>query len=266
MRRTAIVLAVAGSLALATDIRAQTTRIEGRVVDGASGVPIASAEVRLYALTGNTEYRAFTQDGGSFTITGVAAGRYVAQAHRIGYVLREDTVRIGVGAVERLNIILMPDPVPLPGVPAEGRTRMPPDVMAGFWERRDRHTGYFMTREDIDRLRPHRMADLFRRIPGTQIQLIGDGPVAISGRVRNADGRPCVPAMFVDGIPYVMTERGLDDFSPANIEAVEVYSGASRIPAQFNMTGRVQPRWRNDQIIGNPRCGVIVLWTRRASR
>jgi hypothetical protein len=61
-----------------------------------------------------------------------------------------------------------------------------------------------------------------------------------------------------------MTDRGLDDFSPHDIAAIEVYTGAARIPAEFNVTGRDQPRWRTDQIVGNPRCGVIALWTRRA--
>jgi hypothetical protein len=260
---TVLTVAAAMALLLPATILGQTTSVEGRVIDSANGAPVAAADVRLRALTSGVEFRATTGDQGLFTVAGLALGRYLARIERVGYLIREDTVNLGLESVTRLEFELAPDPVLLPGVPAEGRAHAPLNAMSGFWERRERNIGHFITREDIDRLKPNRTADLFRRIPGTQIHPIGYGQVAIFARVRNADGRPCIPAMFVDGAPYVMTDRGLDDFNPASIEAIEVYSGSARIPPQFNATGRDQPRWRNDQIIGNPRCGVIVLWTRR---
>lgn len=256
-------LLVIVQMAVPLNVHSQSLRLDGRVLDSTTGAPVAAADIRLLAITRGIEFRANTRLNGAFSFLALPHGTYVARVDRVGYVTLQDTVEVNAGTTGPLEFRLVPAPVPISEVKVETRARAPLDAMHGFWQRRERNLGHFITRADIDSLRPHRTADLFRVIPGARIQALGDGRVAVFGRVRSIDGRVCVPATFVDGVPYVMTHRGLDDFNPTGIEAVEVYTGSARIPAEFNVTGRDQPAFRNDQIIGTPRCGVVVIWTRR---
>jgi hypothetical protein len=61
----------------------------------------------------------------------------------------------------------------------------------------------------------------------------------------------CPTLFFLDGTSIGNADRlDLDFILPLDqIEAVEVYSGASQIPVMFNRTGSA--------------CGVIAFWTRR---
>ena len=59
----------------------------------------------------------------------------------------------------------------------------------------------------------------------------------------------CPIQFYLDGAPYEVTPSQLDnDIAAQMIEAVEVYDGSSKIPAQF--AGY------------KAGCGVVVLWTR----
>jgi hypothetical protein len=53
----------------------------------------------------------------------------------------------------------------------------------------------------------------------------------------------------MNGMPFPMTSDGVINsfIGPEEVEAVEVYTGTSQIPPQFNST--------------NARCGVVVIWT-----
>jgi hypothetical protein len=263
VRRTLLALAVAIAGGAVT-AHGQQNVVQVRVID-ASNTPVADAELGLRRIAGETEMRSVTARDGVAFFRAVAPGRYVLRTEALGFTTREDTISIGSGTLQ-LELLLAIAPVPLPGVEAEGRVRPREDGMSGFWLRRSQGIGTFLTREEIERLRPLKTADIFRRVPETRIELMNYAPVAVFGRTRDIQGRPCVPAMFVDGAPYVMSDRGLDDFNPDDIEALEMYSGSARIPAQFNATGRAQPRGRDDQIFGSPRCGAIIIWTRRGQR
>ena len=66
-----------------------------------------------------------------------------------------------------------------------------------------------------------------------------------SGRVTMRDG--CTPRYYVNGAPFTpMAGMTIEQFPPAELEAVEIYVGTS-VPAEFFGGG----------------CGVVVLWTRR---
>lgn len=128
-------------------------------------------------------------------------------------------------------------------------------VLAGFRHRSERGLGWYFDREEIERLRPSRVTDLLRHVPGVNLVSSGSGMqrVASVGRAR---GRNCSAQVFIDGMLVnggIGQETGgvpIDNYvSPASLEGVEVYRGSSTVPAEF----------LND---GSP-CGVIVLWTRR---
>ena len=58
----------------------------------------------------------------------------------------------------------------------------------------------------------------------------------------------------MNGMPFPTGIDGVNSYiSPEEVEAVEVYTGASELPAQFNATAY------------NARCGVILIWTLNGS-
>jgi hypothetical protein len=60
----------------------------------------------------------------------------------------------------------------------------------------------------------------------------------------------CPVKYYVDGAPYTPDDRGMDEISVSDVEAVEVYRRASETPAEF--------------LDSDSRCGVVVIWTKRA--
>jgi hypothetical protein len=144
----------------------------------------------------------------------------------------------------------------------------PPGSFAGFWDRRARAQGYFVTREEIEALRPVHSADILRGIPGLRLIAARNGTFDVrlarprhtsrdpGYRVRALHGNPGTPAndcptqLFVDGHAYHNDTMSFDEaFRPNEIEAIEVYNSPGQTPAQFGGT-RAQ-------------CGVIVIWLRR---
>jgi hypothetical protein len=260
--RFALIALVA--LAVAPPAAAQNAILAGRVIDSITGEGVSAVHVEVVASRSRIIATSLSDSTGAVVIGPFPAGRYTLRLQRVGYATSEEPITAEAGVTPRLEFALTPAPVALPGVAAQGRAQPALGAMSGFWQRRERGLGHFVTREDIERIRPMRTEDILRTVPGARIESVGYGRVAIFGRVRNASGAPCIPATFVNGMPYVMTERGLDDFAPDEIEAVEVYSGASRIPAEFNATGsRAVAGRRDNPIVGSPRCGAIVIWTRR---
>jgi hypothetical protein len=58
--------------------------------------------------------------------------------------------------------------------------------------------------------------------------------------------RDCPPQYWLDGIPLM--NGSADEFSPDNVEAIELYAGPATTPPQFNTRGQT--------------CGTVVVWSR----
>ncbi len=67
----------------------------------------------------------------------------------------------------------------------------------------------------------------------------------------------CFPKYYLDGVARELITGELNTAVPlSGIEAIEIYSGPSEIPAQYSMPDRGPGgSW-------SAPCGVIVLWTR----
>lgn len=224
-----------------------------RVIDQASRLPIHNVTVLLRRLT-SAASEPIPTDSTGYIEKAIRPGDYEVSVNQLGYRVMADTVVVQPDEITSVVLELRIAPVPVDSVLA--RTDQRNSYLGGFWERRQRNIGYYFTREDIEKARPLRTADLFRRVPGAKVLRgsNGLGQLVTFERIRRIDGTVCPATFYVDGRPYVPSPAGLDDFPPDDIEAIEAYSGSARLPAQFNAVGK--------QRGVEPMCGVIVIWTR----
>lgn len=234
----ALALALALSPAWLVAQRAGT--LTGTVQD-ADGIPITGVTL---AVSG-TRSTATTDADGHFRLQNVAAGRLIIQARRLGFRPNETSVQLDGGATLDLSLTLERVVPTLEPVHVEGQRDEMSARLAGFYMRRDKGVGRFITRADIDRRSPFRTTDLLRSIPGVRVRMVDSFRSVLYFR-----GASCAPLIFLDGAPAAAGYFDPDLISPGSIEGIEVYSGPSTVPPQFIHSRR------------QGSCGVIVIWSR----
>jgi hypothetical protein len=223
----------------------RTTTLRGYVRDSLGG-PIRDVVVTVLT-KGNMTHSDST---GRFQLSGLPGGDTRVEYRRLGFAPETTRMALRAGGVDTVAVVLRALPAELAGVEVTDPNAEFRNGMSGFNRRRTAGYGHFITREEIEKYNTHQMADLLRRIPGVQFVRLPDGTMDVRlSRTNSGQGHDCPPEWLIDGI----RAPGLrvDDFAPDDLEGVEVYSGASTIPPEFNVSG------------GTVGCGVIVLWTKR---
>lgn len=233
-------------------------RIVGRVRDRATGRPVTSATVVL----GDGMGSAASDGQGRFVLPEVLPGRHRLAVRHLGYAEVSETVEVPARRTVDVDIRLSADPVELePLVVTTVRERRL--EMRGFYERKrwgERlGLGHFFTREEIERRSPHNLSHMIADLPGARIDCSGNARMKSDacaiGFSRIADCRQA--NVYLDGAPVIETlatgevwgSLAFDELvTPVEVEAVEVYPGASAAPAEFGGS--------------SGQCGVIVIWTR----
>jgi hypothetical protein len=191
-----------------------------------------------------------TQDG-AFRIVGIPSGAQSLDVHMLGYLPIVLPVEIRSGESLYVRVVLKPVPLALEAIDvAESAMALTPQLR-GFEDRRSRGMGVFFTHEDILRMQPRLFTDILRRVPGMQIRNVQGGH-GDNVSVQNSRSKPCAMQFYVNAMPIAMLGDAPVNYyvSPEEVVGVEVYSGSSEIPPQFNSS------------MNNSRCGVVVVWTR----
>lgn len=233
---------ITGSLLPVREAPAQSNSrgvLRGTVVN-ASGVPVEGA----YVAVSGTAFVTETNEQGEFLFPQIEAGARTLRVRRLGF--RPDSLAITATGGRNASVVVTLQPVAVQLTTVEVRGR--PDLtgpIGGFYRRRAIGTGRYFTAEDIERRNPQRMTDMLRSVPGLSVANRVQGNV----RIR---GSRCAPVIFFDGQALSSVEFDLDSVDPRSFEGIEVYSGSSSVPVEFQRTFRVSSS-----------CGTILLWSKR---
>ena len=247
---SALAMIVAVTVAVPARVMAQVPLPSATVVGvvrDSGGQPIAGVEVWLKG----SDFHTHTAENGGFRLAGAPAGASKMSVRRMGYEPTTFDVELHSGLVDSLVVSLTAVPTTLAGMTVEDvRMTRSKRFLPGFWERRTRGFGHYLTRDEIEATDSHDFTDILRMTPGVSIVTVNGRRTVRFGRSIGLRG-DCPPQYWVDGMRI---ENGSpDDFHPGDVEALEVYAGPSTIPAQFAA--------RSAQI-GQRTCGAIVVWTR----
>jgi hypothetical protein len=211
-------------------------------VTATNGQPLEGAQILLLG----TQLGGRTDQAGNFRLGGLPGGTQSIEVRQIGYAPRRYAVDLLPEKVSKVNPVLEERAVVLEAVEVAGKKG---SGIPGFDQRKKSGFGTYITRDDIEKRGALRTSDLFRTIPGVQVNWNGSGYTV--QMARSAAGY-CPVQYYIDGSPFLST--GGDDMDqivqPQDIQAIEVYKGPTETPAEF-------------QGGGSAACGTIVIWTRR---
>lgn len=232
------------------ELVSQTGGSVSGVVIAANEMPVSQARVRVVG----TALATVTRMDGVFEVAKVPAGPQTLEITMIGYAPKVIAIVITDG--ETLTVRYALEPLPLEAVTVTAADFFP--GLGGFEERRVRGSGRYFTRRDIQAMQARQVTDVLRSVPGMKIEsgregLSGGTPMAQTGRSISGSGsHPCAMIYYVNGTPFPLSgDVSINHYvATDDIAAVEVYTGSSQIPPQFNSS------------IYGSRCGVVAIWTR----
>lgn len=259
-----VAVAWGAACVLATTLHAQQrtagAELWGRVLLAGDTVALPGTRVEVVGLSASTT----SSQTGFYRFAQLAAGPQQLRVRRVGYESVSFPVELKDGETERRDISLVRLTTTLTEVRIEGQVRKVPPRFEEVYRRMTTATGKFFTREDIDLLNPTDVISLLDQVPTARVSRNGikfarcneGGQMALSsgggkvqiwidgnrmtGRLANRPG-----AKDEDAIAAEQREV-LKMVSPSQVQAIEVYSGSSRIPGQFL----------------DDACAVIAIWTK----
>jgi hypothetical protein len=220
-------------------------RVLGRVVDHTTGYGIPFARVAIVADEAEAAegrvWEGLSGSSGHFEATSVPPGRFELHVETLAYSPLVYLFTTEEGTSVDLLVRMVPDALELsPIVITTTRSRRL--EAGGFFERRATGLGVTMDRAEIEELSPPRATDLFRSMPGVQ--------VIPSSRGRSSDvrlRRGCSPQLVLNGAPFTYPISIDDLVNVDELEAVEVYQGATAGALAYSTDA----------------CGTIMVWTKQ---
>jgi TonB family protein len=188
-----------------------------------------------------------TDEDGKFQLSGVTALPAAVKFRRLGFAPVDMTVG-GADAQPsaKLEIRMQALPRTLSSVVVNASKPQYAGRLAGYYQRLERRTsGYFISRDEIDRKSYRSLSQLLRTVPG-----INSVALRVGGNGIRMRGNRCRPLVWIDGVPMPAGEVDLDAFPTSSLHGIELYSGGTTAPSDLTMNG------------GFSSCGTIALWSR----
>ncbi len=234
----ALALCVAAIVAAATVQQDTLGRVSGTVSASKNGQPLADVMVSVKGTRGFH----VTDPTGSFSIDRVPPGRYTLRLAWHDRVSEDYQISVRPGQHLELSILLdVGGGVELAPIVVEASSTEWALSLAGFYSRRHKGFGRFVTGEEIERRKPANLSAL----------LTANGIVMRCVRTacyptRYASGRRCNVPVFLDGLRVETYD--IDNIPPTDVLGIEVYRQGADTPAEFS-------RYSAD-------CGAVLIWTK----
>lgn len=241
----------------------QTVAAKVYQFDNASA--LAGATILLVDSSGVVQRSAVTDSTGSVVLRAPFVGMFSLRLRRIGWhLVHEPEVMLAAGAVADLDLVAREIAVELDpiAITVDGVEMFVPPRLRGFYRRRARGRGWFLTAEDLETRNPMRITHALSMIPGVRLYTVDGSHMTV--RMNTAMGMfgsnaspaggnkipGCPPLLYLDGTPIGGIDDMLDTIVfPHEVAGIEVYRRASELPAEFSGS--------------RSGCGVIVIWTKR---
>lgn len=209
------------------------------IVGGAkNGRPLADVMVSVKGTGAFT----VTDSSGTFRLVRLPPGTHTLRLAHGGRVSEDYQVTLQPGATMTLSILLEgTGGVDLAPIVVEAASTEWALSLAGFYSRRDKGFGRFVTQDEIERRRPMNLSSV---LAGTGIVMRCTRTHCVP--VRYASGRRCEVAVFLDGLR--VESYNIDAIPPEDVLGIEVYRRGADTPAEFS-------RWSAD-------CGALLIWTK----
>jgi hypothetical protein len=218
--------------------------VRGVVVLAADLTPVSGARISLES----SGHVLLTDAQGRFRFPKVPAGAYLVRAEVTGFQDVTSSVTLVRGERVELEVqIGESGAVELPEIAVEADGPPPISPNVEFSRRVLTGRGRYITRDMIERRNAATLMDLFRSVPGMRIVCPRTERQCFL-RVARASST-CGPAYFLDGVPADPTVLFM--MSPLDTEGIEIYSGPSGTPPEFERGSA---------------CGTVVIWTRMGRR
>lgn len=243
--------------------------VHGTAVDP-TGTIVPDVEITIVDLNRTTR----TTHDGWFVVDSIPAGIHQVRARRAGFELIALSLQVLVNDVTYADFVMRPLVTELAPVTVRGTASDTRDAPSEFTQRMANGQGTYFTAADIERLRPRRVSDMLRRVPGLAVLPNGEifsgrGVVTINSkacahgmpvyvdRVQVGGGSTGDPSSITDDAlhrkpdwlsPTATSRSMIDGVKPQDIAGIEVYKGPATTPASVpGMTSS---------------CGSILIWTK----
>ncbi len=193
-----------------------------------------------------------TNEKGDFTLRNLPSGSQVLLARHLGFGAETVPVDLSVREAKQVTIKLPKYVAVIEPVVVTARRGSSLEKV-GFTARKKSGAGYFLDPDQIQRMRPIRLTDILRQVPGLRINYSNDGETVSSARgVSTFSGGNCVQ-YYLDDMPWQSAQPGdINQFvNGSEVVGAEIYQGTS-VPAQYSR--------------GMQTCTTIVLWTKARIR
>lgn len=220
--------------------------LTGTVVADSGVGAVSNAEVLLEEMG----IKATTNDKGEYKLGDILPGTHTLRVRRIGFA--ETATRVDLQEAENrqrnftLNKVTVLDSV---GVSAKATPR--DEALKTFEEHRKLGLGKFLNREELVKAGDRPLASMLSQFNGLQVVRTPGGRTMLVAKrgVKSglqSVGNACLVMVYLDGVVQ-NPQPDINEFLPRDLQGIEYFSGAGRIPIEYNR-------------LGAP-CGVLVLHT-----
>jgi carboxypeptidase family protein len=224
--------------------------VSGIITEKSTGIPVAGASLVLMDQADHPKAGTRADSAGKYLINAPQAGIYRLAVGGRGLASTQSAdFQLTNGSTANVDVALTLSAPTLATVVVKGGKRVVdastanPGKFDEFLMRRKMGMGTFLTRDQIMAKPVSQTASIFAQIPGLKVRQHGttwdirsqsctpklDKPGPGGDEMQDDD--PAVwPILFIDGV-HVRGLAALNDINQSEIEGIEVYQGASELPA-----------------------------------